>query len=99
MPGTARPSKSLFVWLILCRHNFEDNEDGDSVFAETAAEAAALSRLRHVNMMRFIGICYLEDENAIAIVTELCEVKFSACFHVAVAMLYDIECMARGWRP
>ena len=52
-----------------------DNEDGgeqDALLAETAAEAEALSKLRHANMMHFFGICFLPEQQAVAMVTELC---------------------------
>ena len=48
--------------------------DSDRIFAETAAEAEALSKLRHENMMRFYGICFLREQHSIAMVTELCDV-------------------------
>ncbi len=44
----------------------------DRIFAQTAAEAEAMSRLRHVNVMRFYGICFLPQHHCIAMVTELC---------------------------
>ena len=44
----------------------------DRMFASTSAEAATLSQLRHVNMMRFYGICFLPQLLCIAMVTELC---------------------------
>eukprot|EP00750_Incisomonas_marina_P031543 INCI8230.1.p1 GENE.INCI8230.1~~INCI8230.1.p1 ORF type:complete len:687 (+),score=98.77 INCI8230.1:138-2198(+) len=47
--------------------------DGDDIFAETAAEADAMSRMHHENTLRFFGICYLPKQGAIAMVTELCE--------------------------
>ena len=43
------------------------------VLAETAAEAEALSRLRHENMMRFYGICFLKEQRSVAMVLELCQ--------------------------
>ena len=49
-----------------------DSADMDEIYAETAAEAEALSRLRHENMMHFYGICFLSEQRAIAMVTELC---------------------------
>jgi hypothetical protein len=49
-----------------------DAQLSDRMFASTSAEAATLSRLRHVNMMRFYGICFLPHLHCIAIVTELC---------------------------
>ena len=51
----------------------QDSGNADNILTETAAEADALSRLRHVNMMRFYGICYLREKRCIAMVIELCE--------------------------
>lgn len=49
-----------------------DSNAFDALNAEAAAEAEALSRLHHVNMMRFYGICYLAANHSIAMVAELC---------------------------
>jgi len=49
------------------------DQDASNLLQSSAAEAEALSRLRHVNMMRFYGICYLPEQNCIAMITELCD--------------------------
>ena len=50
----------------------------DRIFEETASEAQALSLLRHENMMRFFGICFLQQTRTIAMVTELCKCDLRA---------------------
>jgi len=54
-----------------------DTEDAEQraneILSETAAEADALSGLRHINVMRFFGICFMPQQHSIAMVTELCE--------------------------
>eukprot|EP00750_Incisomonas_marina_P018990 INCI3188.7.p1 GENE.INCI3188.7~~INCI3188.7.p1 ORF type:complete len:667 (-),score=102.82 INCI3188.7:1190-3190(-) len=55
-----------------------DSPEMDAVYAETAAEAEALSKLRHLNMMQFFGICFLAEQRSIAMVTELCAMDLRA---------------------
>jgi len=44
----------------------------DPTFISTAKEAELLSKLHHVNAMRFFGICFLAKQKCIAMVAELC---------------------------
>lgn len=67
---------------------------GADIFAETAAEADAMSRMHHENTLRFFGICYLRQRGAIAMVTELCEVgRASGAVQGAAVKVFSEVCL------
>ena len=69
--GTYKGSTVAIKTLVLLEA--ADSAAASNILKETAAEAEALSRLRHENVMRFYGICFLQEQNIVAMVTELCK--------------------------
>ena len=64
--------KGIHVAVKMLGGDIRFDDDVSDACAEVATEAEALSRLRHENTIRFIGICFLRSTGNIVMITELC---------------------------